>query len=470
MLKAFSLSDGRYMLRAKLPVIGDDATQSWVNIAREGLWKGHAMGEFELSDEVFAEMLANFEAQENPAPVTYEHPEHTGNGQPIPAAGWIQELETRESDRGLELWALVEWVSDAAEMVRKGAYKFCSMVFGSSIHRETGDEVGTELFELGLTNSPFIDGLVPMKLSARSARARKKTAKAVAPVSLARRVKTMLGTRRLSMKYDKAAIEEALSALPDGADAEQFHKALEAALLAQDAAEPKAKEKAPQDAPEELSKEPVACSDVNALAEAPAGPDAQGAASELLLNALHDALPGMDDAAIVAFVSDNKDAIAKLAGKQPDEGMPAEEQKATAMSVASARAEVAEAKLLELSRRLEHFEAKEAEVKASRVEDLVDAAVEKGTILSSHRDVFIKLGRMDEADLKAQLIKLAATPVVPTGKMVHSRNQPSATSAVDAPEETIVGLLRGSGAKADSITRALENKRARDAARLNGRA
>lgn len=466
MLKAFSLSDGRYALRAKLPVIGDDAAKSWVNVAREGVWKGHHRGEFELSAELFEEMIDNFDAQENPARVTYEHPDDEGRGLPVPAAGWIQELEVRESKRGSELWALVEWVSDAAEMIRKGAYKFCSMVFREqSTHRQSNEEIGAEFFELGITNAPFIDGLAPMKLSKRSAQ--KKVA--AAPMSLAKRAKALLGTRRLSnMKYDKAAVEEAIANLPDDASAEQFHKAVEAALLAQDAASPELEE-APEEKPADLSaaKEcSVDLAEAPKPAEEPAGP-----AADLLMSALKDALPGMDDAAIVAFVQDNKDALAKLAGKQPEDGLPAEDPKSvTSMSVAVARAEVAEAKAVELSRRLEHFEAKDAEEKSGRVDKLVNEAVEKGTILSSHRDVFLKLGRIDEEDLRVQLTKLSAKPAVPTGKIVQSRNQPNPVSATDTPEETIVSLLRGSGAPPESITRALENKRAKEAARLNGRA
>ncbi len=445
MIKAFHLTDGRFSLRSKLPLVAEDAPTSWVQIAKEGSWKGHAAGEFELTNDTFSEMLDNFEKQENPVPVTYEHPRHHGDGSPIPAAGWIHELEVR----GEKLYALVEWVEDAASLIKKGAYRFCSIVFGPSVDRETGDECGVELFELGITNEPFIDGMEPMRLSARAR-------------------KNPTTTRRLStMKFDKALIADAIANLPDDASAEQIHKAVEGALLIQEAGEPEAKEEKPEMEPEaELAKDPVSCSDVPVeMAEAPK--DEAGPSADLLLGALKDALPGMDDAAILAFVSDNKDAIAKLAGKQPEEGMPAEESKPTAMS--DVRAEVAEAKLLELSRRLAVFEEKELEAKSVRVETLVSEAVEKGTILASHKETFLKLGRADESELRVELSRLGGTPAVPTGKLVTSKNvETSVLEPQDDAERMIVRLLRNQGESV--IKRALGDKRSKEAAKLNGRA
>lgn len=447
MIKAFHLTDGRFSLRSKLPLVAEDAPTSWVQIAKEGAWKGHAAGEFELTNDTFSEMLDNFEKQENPIPVTYEHPRHHGDGSPIPAAGWIHELEVR----GSKLYALVEWVEDAAHLIKKGAYRFCSIVFGPSVDRETGDECGVELFELGITNEPFIDGMEPMRLSARAR-------------------KNPTTTRRLStMKFDKAAIADAIANLPDDASAEQIHKAVEGALLIQEAGEPEAKEEKPEMGPEaELAKDPVACSDVPVeMAADPVAPEAAAPSADLLLNALKDALPGMDDAAILAFVQDNKDKLAALAGEQPKEGMPAEESNPTAMS--DVRAEVAEAKLLELSRRLAVFEEKEAEAKSVRVETLVSEAVEKGTILASHKETFLKLGRADESELRVELSRLGATPAVPTGKLVTSKNvETSALEPQDDAERMIVRLLRNQGESV--IKRALGDKRSKEAAKLNGRA
>lgn len=454
MIKAYSLINGTFALRAKLPVLKDEAAYSWVQIAKQGQWKGHHSGEFELTADTFEEMITNFEAQTNPVPVTYEHPSHSGDGNPIKAAGWILELESR----GKDLWACVQWTEPAAKMVRSGEYLYCSMVFGSSKHRETGDDVGTELFELGLTNSPFVDGMEPMRLS-RSTRKNLTLPKAE--------------RKSLSMKFDIKAIAEALLALPKDAGAEQLHKALEAAVLAQEAQESK-----PESAPEEAAP-PAEMAALSAMPiEAAASPDDappadSKPAAEMILGALKDALAGMDDAAILAFVQDNKDALAGLAGAQPDSGTqsaPADSGKAMG------RAEIAEAKVTELSRRLESFEKLAADSKAneetlrlSRIDAMVDSAVETGVILKVSRDAFVRLGRLSEAELSTALGELKAHPAVPTGLIVRSVVQSqSAVEPRDEVEKAIIKMNQGQSVRV--IEAALSHHRdTRKTDLLNGR-
>jgi hypothetical protein len=146
-------------LRSRIALVAPEAATSWVHVGREGDFAGK--GGFSLTRDVFAQAVENFETQANPIPVLYEHP-IGGDGEPVPAAGWIHALELR--DYGL--WAEVEWTERAARMIREGEYRYCSMVLAlKSKHRETGEEIGAQLLELGLTNTPFIDGLAPIKLT-----------------------------------------------------------------------------------------------------------------------------------------------------------------------------------------------------------------------------------------------------------------------------------------------------------------
>lgn len=439
MLAAYSLKNNRYSLRSKLPIVSKEAPKSWVQLAYEDEWKGHANGGFALDRTKFAQMIANFNAQENPIPVTYEHPNYVGDGKPIPAAGFILDLAVR----GKELWGLVEWTASAVDLIREGAYRFCSMVFSEhSTSRQSGEDVGAELYELGLTNSPFLDGMEPIRLS-----------------------------RRFAMSIDKEKIKEAIDMLPDDASAEQLHQVVEGACLISDAMEGKAKEeKEPKDlGAVEVKKMPVdeyPCS-TTALADAPApAPEAspEGEASKMVLEKLM-SIAGLDAAGAVAFLTDNADAIASIAGKQPENGMPADQ---TAMSVAVARAETLEARVIELSKRLDVYRSQEAELEARALEAQVDQAVKAGHILAHHRDTFLKLGRASKESLNEELARLSKSPVVPTGTIVRSAI--AVGNAVEPRDEVERIIIERNKRDPELQLAALDAYRTRVAKKMNGRA
>lgn len=153
-------------LRALVPLVADNAPRTWIDLAYEGEWRGHPSGDFAFTREVFANIVSRFNEQKNPIPLTYEHPVKDA-GLPIRAAGWIHQLAIK----GTHLWALVEFTPAAAAMVRNGEYRYCSVVVDfESVDRRSGEEVGPELYEVGLTNTPFLDGQRAIELSRRRAR------------------------------------------------------------------------------------------------------------------------------------------------------------------------------------------------------------------------------------------------------------------------------------------------------------
>lgn len=151
----------------KPSLLSDDLNQeneTWVEMARTGKWDGYQGGEsFELSSDAFDEMIRNFDAQKNPRPVYEGHADLYGEA---PAVGWIRELK-RE---GESLMGRVEFLSDFADLVRKGAYKFASIYaeLTGAIDRVTGEDIGAYLRSLAITNQPFIDALEPIQLSEAS--------------------------------------------------------------------------------------------------------------------------------------------------------------------------------------------------------------------------------------------------------------------------------------------------------------
>lgn len=156
-----------FALRSRLGLVSLDASSDLrdAHLFTFGEWQGHSNGSFEFTPEVAKQIIANFEAQKNPVPFTYEHDFQPG--QPRPASGWVQSLELRDDG----LWAKVEWTKRAAEMIRAGEYRYCSVVVDfESTDRKTGEPIGPELLEVGLTNTPFVDGQEPLAASSVAAR------------------------------------------------------------------------------------------------------------------------------------------------------------------------------------------------------------------------------------------------------------------------------------------------------------
>lgn len=136
-----------------------------MNVAIEGEWMGHPSGPFAMDADKMLECCERFDAQANPMLVDYEHSSLGAMG-PTPAAGWIHALNIGAGESGAELWATVEWTARAAEMIRSGEYRYCSPVidFGAK-DRATGEHVPVELFNVAITNQPFLDGMHPIALS-----------------------------------------------------------------------------------------------------------------------------------------------------------------------------------------------------------------------------------------------------------------------------------------------------------------
>lgn len=144
----------------------DPVSQSAIQVARPGSFRGHPQGGFVMDGETFAGIIRNFEGSKNRRiPVDYEHatemvsaPGVLQNG--APAVGWITSLQLRGDD----LWATVDWVdTNAVEAIRSGRYAYCSpaVVFGA-IDPESGEPIGARLTSVALTNRPFLDGMEPL--------------------------------------------------------------------------------------------------------------------------------------------------------------------------------------------------------------------------------------------------------------------------------------------------------------------
>lgn len=113
-----------------------------------------------LDADIAAALLTQIRRTKTRLPINYEHP--TPNGQPMPAAGWIERDQIRY-EPGVGLTAPAAWTDRAKAMIDAGEYAYLSPVI--SYDPKTG--AVRDLHLAGLTNTPALDSLAPLaKLAA----------------------------------------------------------------------------------------------------------------------------------------------------------------------------------------------------------------------------------------------------------------------------------------------------------------
>jgi len=156
----------------------DGAVESWIQVAVAGEFSDPGRyGDFSITPDHLANMVAVFASGKFPVPPTelcidYDHltlsdEKAAGDGK---AAGWIRALETRAD--GAELWAKVVWTEAGADAIRDREYRFFSPVIVWNKVSHVGETLGPVLFNGALTNTPFLQGMQPVALSASHARGR----------------------------------------------------------------------------------------------------------------------------------------------------------------------------------------------------------------------------------------------------------------------------------------------------------
>ena len=409
-----------------------DAACSWVEMAYESAWNGHPAGPFEFTREVFGDMKRLYDMGEQPVPVLWGHPRHD-LGVPIDAAGWIQALEVRDGADGVELWGYVEWTKDAADRIALGAQRFCSVVVDfAPIDRVTGESAGlAELYELGLTPSPFLPGMTPITLSRVGAPSRKSTRSlAMDPTKVLMAIATALGLKKDATPEKMKKAFDALVALA-GAMAEESMPVAE--IASEGVAEMMMDEKKVKGlsriaagvrklADELLVDEMVeSVPDVSDLAE-----EATEAAGTMVLGKLVEAT-GLDEAGVVAAITEKLDQIAAMLVAGPVSGMSADAgaqmmRQTTELSAHKARAvelaatvQTLQAQVAELSR---EREARQALERTARIAASFSRLMGEGRVTEAQRDTFVKASEQNETLALDIYSALPATAQPPVGALV----------------------------------------------------
>lgn len=126
-----------------------DVGQQWVHLLPLGKFTGFDGRKFLLSDPA-ALIEKSLEAGRD-LPIDYEHQSEFSpqNGQPAPAAGWIENLELRQDG----VWGFVRWTERARKMIEQREYRYLSPVL--LLNKASGEAV--KLIGAGLTNVPNLN-------------------------------------------------------------------------------------------------------------------------------------------------------------------------------------------------------------------------------------------------------------------------------------------------------------------------
>lgn len=442
---------GALSSRLKPQALGDDAPRRWMEIAYEGQWAGYHRGKFEFTREHFAQMVENFDARKNWVVVHFGHPSPRAreSGLPLPAAGWIRQLEMRKRDDGKwSLWVFLELTELAASMARKGELKYCSVVASTnSIDRESGDDIGAELHELGLLNDAFLDGMEPLPLELGTN-----------PVALA-------AGKESVMKTDIEYLQAAIKKLGPEASMDRVIKLVAAMKNVDAAAEGKDGEGGDSGGSVEAGAKTVEAGATVQAGEGDAGGEggeggasdaAAGDAAAQVVGSIADAA-GMSPDDVIAAMGEQVDAIATLLKGQPADGTAAD---AVAV-MANKRAAKLQKSLAEEKAKTKALEVQLAAQRDAGALARIDAAIEAGRYDKEDRDDLLALSRVSPKVFEKEIGRSGgggAEP--PKGKGYQpAKASPGKPKTIQAGVKTrVAGAGEGAGEGDDTITTAELNK------------
>lgn len=130
---------------------------SEIQLSPLGEFKDSQGRPFRVTEEDVAMIIRNAAGKVNDAVIDYEH--QTLAGSQAPAAGWVKEY----IDKGMDgLWGIVDWTGRATEYLKNREYRYLSPVLLAQKKDADGFWRPSIFHSAGLTNTPQIDGMVPI--------------------------------------------------------------------------------------------------------------------------------------------------------------------------------------------------------------------------------------------------------------------------------------------------------------------
>jgi phage I-like protein len=136
-----------------------DSGGSWIQAMPLGTYHHPIYGKIEITPERVQSFATNVKqnVRGQELDIDYDHKERTSE-----AAGWVKDAEARSDG----LWLLVDWTKEALSKIKSKAYRYFSPEFVDKWKHPSTNQVHKDvLFGGGLTNRPFLKGILPINLS-----------------------------------------------------------------------------------------------------------------------------------------------------------------------------------------------------------------------------------------------------------------------------------------------------------------
>jgi phage I-like protein len=136
-----------------------DDGAGWIHAVPLGKWQHPQYGEIDITPDRVQRFADNIKrgVRGQDLDIDYDHKAKGGE-----AAGWVKDADAR----GDGLWLLVEWTRSAWAKIKEKAYRYFSPeLVDEWTHPQTGEKYQDVLFGGGLTNRPFLKGILPINLS-----------------------------------------------------------------------------------------------------------------------------------------------------------------------------------------------------------------------------------------------------------------------------------------------------------------
>ncbi len=148
-------------------VLAEAGQLTRIPLAKIGTWwKGKQKFSITLND--CREMVANFRRKAlAEVVIDYDHGTEfaAGSGQPVPASGWLKEIEDGP-DRDGVLWGQAEFTERARGMLAANEYKYVSAVIKWGVpDKSSGERLGAMITSVALTNIPVLEEMPAIALS-----------------------------------------------------------------------------------------------------------------------------------------------------------------------------------------------------------------------------------------------------------------------------------------------------------------
>jgi len=154
--KFISLQDGNWGLQQ---VLSESRKLLKVPIAVLGKWVHPEYGEVEFRQEDFSDILQNWSNNVTgyEPPLFLGHPNDVNATEGAPSVGFLENVFQDAST----LYGLFDPVDDTIfNEVQKGSYRYSSAeIYRNALSKNTGDQIGTLLRGVALTNRPFLTGM-----------------------------------------------------------------------------------------------------------------------------------------------------------------------------------------------------------------------------------------------------------------------------------------------------------------------